>query len=94
MAKPHQQFLSDEMKPKRIKEVEDAAEELHGVRTERIALNKKEEDSQATLISVMQKHKLDVYKFENLIVVIEPGKTKAKIKEAEAPKEDPDQEED
>ena len=95
MSKPKQAFLSEEMKPQVIKEVEDAAEELHEIRTERIAMNKREDDAQATLVSVMEKHKLDVYKFANgaLIVTIEPGKTKAKVKEAAKP-EDPDKEED
>lgn len=90
MARAKQQFLSDEMKPKKIKEIESAAEELYAVRTERISLNQKEDAAQTTLIAVMEKHKQTVYKVGHLIVTIEPGKTKAKVKEAAAPESDDD----
>ena len=83
-----QQFLAPEMAPQTIKEIDDAAEELYAVRSERIALNKKEDEAQATLVSVMEKHKQTVYKVGKLIVTIEPGKVKAKVKEAAAPDED------
>jgi len=90
MPKPKQQFLSKEMEPRTIKEIESAAEELHAVRTERISLNQKEEGAQATLVAVMEKHKLSVYKLGKLIVTIEPGKVKAKVKEAAAPENEGD----
>jgi len=86
--KPQQPFLSEEMTPKTIKEIEDAAEELHAIRTERIALNRKEEEAQELLIRVMEKHELTVYKLGPLIATLEPGKTKAKVKEV-ASKEGP-----
>ena len=99
MSRAKQQFLTPEMEPQKIKEIEQAAEELYAIRTERIGLNKREEDAQTTLVSVMEKHTLSVYKLGKLIVTIEPGKTKAKVKEAAAPdndddKGDPDKEED
>ena len=91
---PKQAFLSEEMQPKTIKEIADAAEELHKIRTERIALTKQEDAAQSVLISVMEKHKLDVYKFEDgprrLTVTIEPGKTKAKVREAAEPETEED----
>jgi hypothetical protein len=91
---PKQAFLSDEMQPKTIKEVEDAADNLHSIRTERIGLNKREDDAQALLVSVMKKHELEVYKFADgsMIVTLEQGKTKAKVKEVE--ESDSDKEED
>lgn len=88
---PKQAFLSEEMEPKRIPEVEAAAENLHEIRTKRIKLNEEEDGAQALLVQVMEKHHLDAYKFETLMVTIEQGKTKAKVKEIEAedpPKED------
>jgi hypothetical protein len=85
MSRPKQIFLSKEMEPQKIKEIESAAEELYAVRSERIALNKKEDEAQTTLIAVMEKHKQTVYKLGKLIVTIEPGKVKAKVKEAAAP---------
>ena len=88
MSRASQQFLSEDMKPKTIKEIESAAEELYAIRSERIAMNKKEDDAQTTLITVMEKHKQTVYKLGKLIVTIEPGKVKAKVKEAAAPDED------
>lgn len=80
-----QQFLSEEMKPQIIQEIEDAAQELYAIRTERIELNKQEDEAQTNLVVAMEKHKLNVYKTGKLIVTIEPGKTKAKVKEAAAP---------
>lgn len=90
MARPKQQFLAPEMEPKKIKEIEDAANELFAVRTERISLNQTEEGAQATLVAVMEKHKLSVYKLGKLIVTIEPGKVKAKVKEAASREEEGD----
>lgn len=93
MGKPKQAFLSQEMEPQRIKEVEDAAENLNEIRTQRIKLNKEEDDAQTTLIAVMEKHELQVYNFDSFIVTIEPGKTKAKVKDTRKP-EDPAEKED
>ena len=88
MARAKQRFLSPDMEPKKIKEIESAAEELFAVRTERISLNQKEEGAQTTLVAVMEKHQLSVYKLGKLIVTIEQGKVKAKVKEAAAPEQE------
>lgn len=85
MSKARQQFLDPSMAPHTIKEIESAAEELYAIRSERIAMNKKEDDAQTTLVAVMEKHHQTVYKLGKLIVMIEPGKVKAKVKEAAAP---------
>lgn len=82
-----QAYLSKEMEPKTIEEIESAAEELQAIRLERIELTSKENEAQSTLVAVMGKHRLKVYKAGKLIVTIKQGKVKAKLKEAEVPEE-------
>jgi hypothetical protein len=61
MARLKQQYLSDEMKPVKIQEIVDAAEEYEGVRDSRMELTKQEVALQTKLLEVMKKNKLKFY---------------------------------
>jgi hypothetical protein len=60
--------------------VESAAESYIDIRDKRMALTEKEVDARAVLIHEMQKEKLQVYKFNDQIVTLLPGKEKVRVK--------------
>jgi hypothetical protein len=84
MAKPKKQLAIAGTETKGNKEVEAAAEAYVEVRDERMKLTEKEVEARDTLVRVMEKHKLDVYRDENvdppLLVTLEPGVAKVKVR--------------
>lgn len=74
-----------------IKEVDTAAEAYVEARDERIRLTKKEVDAKDALVTVMKKHKLDVYRDENaippLVVTLIPGEDKVKVRKQQEEEE-------
>jgi hypothetical protein len=53
------------MVPKRIKEIQDAAEALREIREERMGLAESEEKLQGELVAVMKKHGVKAYKIDD-----------------------------
>lgn len=68
------------MKPQHIAEVEELAEALRDVRTERMDLTQREVKAQDDLLGAMKKHKVREYRLGNLIFVVSDGKTKVRMK--------------
>jgi hypothetical protein len=69
--------------PKSIAEIDKAAEAYVEVRDKRMKLTVKEVEAQATLVAVMQKHGLTVYRCsstDETLDVVMITKTKAKVK--------------
>jgi hypothetical protein len=77
-----------------IAEVDTAAEAYVEARDERMKLTDRESDAKEALVSVMKKHKLDVYRDENstprLIVTLVPGNDKVKVTRAKDEEEEAD----
>jgi hypothetical protein len=67
-----------------IAEVDTAAESYIEARDERMDLTEKESEAKEALLSVMKKHRLDVYRDENvvppLVVTLIPGSDDVKVK--------------
>ena len=84
-AKKQQSLDAPGMERKRIPEIEDAANELRGTRTEHMGLQKLEAEQQETLVSVMRAHGVKLYKFdgdEDELVVELDDVTKMKVRKA------------
>lgn len=62
MARPPRQAEIPGTERPRIKEVDDAAEAYVVQRDKRMKLSKKEKEAKTALISVMEKHKIEVYR--------------------------------
>jgi hypothetical protein len=86
MARTKKQLPIPGTEKETIKEVDSAAEAYVEARDERIRLTDKEVDAKDALVTVMKKHKLDVYRDENavppLIVTLIPGEDKVKVSRA------------
>jgi hypothetical protein len=71
------------MEKKSIKEVDLAAEAYCEARDERMKLTEKEVEARDSLLAVMQKHKLDLYRDDDasppLLVTIIAGDAKVKV---------------
>ena len=71
------------MEKKTIAEVDDAAEQYVKERDKRMTMTEKEVEAKQALIDVMRKHKLTVYKDDNvdppLIVTLADGKPVVKV---------------
>lgn len=67
----------------KIKEVDDAAEGYVKARDKRMKLTEAETEAREALISVLKKHKLEVYRDDDatppLLVTLTPGKDKVKV---------------
>lgn len=68
------------MKPVKIQEVEDAAEELKKVRLDRMDLTQREVKAVDDLLGAMRKAKVREYRLGNHIFVVAEGKTKVRMK--------------
>jgi hypothetical protein len=75
------------MERKEIPEVNDAAEAYVEARDKRMALTEKEVEAKDALLTVMTKHKLQVYKDESasppLVVTVLQGEAKVKVSVAD-----------
>lgn len=82
-AKRQQEIPGTERKSN--KEVDAAAEALHEVRTKRMKLSKKEGEAVVTLVSVMRKHNVEIYRDDSvtppLLVRLKPGKDTVQVTE-------------
>lgn len=78
--KPKQQFLSSEMEPPRIKEIDSAADIYYDVMTDRCRLSKDEDEAKTNLIEKMKAHGLDLYETPDGLVVSILNKSNAKVK--------------
>jgi hypothetical protein len=94
MSRAKQQFLSEEMRPKTIKELDEAADDYVVKRDERMERQKPEKDAKALLMALMLKHNLKQYVFDGKMVFIEPGEPTVKVKDLKVEKDDSDPEED
>lgn len=65
-----QPYLSEEMAPPSIPEIDAAAEEYVSARNARMAYLKDEVESAETLLSLLKKHNLPAYEYEGNIVTI------------------------
>jgi hypothetical protein len=76
---------------KSIKEIDDAAESYIIERDKRMKLTKKEVDAKVTLIEVMKKHKLTVYKDDDsdppVVITLTAGKDQIKVTQDESDEE-------
>lgn len=68
------------MTPKHIAEIEEAAEELRELRTQRMELGESEEKAQAALVEVMKKHKVTAYKIDDEYEAIVEAKERAFVR--------------
>jgi hypothetical protein len=66
--------------PPVIQEIVDAAENYATLRDQRMTEGKGEVAAKATLLEVMKKHNLTVYKYDGKTVVIEPREENVKVK--------------
>lgn len=85
MAKKKQGELPG-MEKKHIKTVEDAAHAYVDVRNKRMKLTVKEKEAHDTLLAIMQKNELPIYRDDEavppLVVTVMPGKTRVKVEQA------------
>lgn len=76
----------------KLKEVNTAAENYAEQRDKRMKMTEKEVEAKEALIAAMQKHKIEIYRDEDvdppLIVTLIPGKAKVKVTEADAEPEE------
>ncbi len=83
MAKTKKQLQIAGTEKKSIKEVDLAAESYVEARDERMKLTEKEVEARDSLLAVMQKHKLDLYRDDDasppLLVTIIEGDAKVKV---------------
>lgn len=63
-----------------IDEIDDIAQEYVGARDERMAILEKEVAAKARLKTAMDSHGLKTYKFDGLLVTVEPGEEVIKVK--------------
>lgn len=93
---PKQKEL-DGMERPAIKEIEEAADAYVAVRDKRMALTTKEVAAKTNLMQVMLAHEKDlskngdgdlVYRFDDEIVILKPGKSTVKVKTAHDDEED------
>lgn len=93
---PKQKEL-DGMERPAIKEIEEAADAYVAVRDKRMALTTKEVAAKTNLMQVMLAHEKDltkngdgdlVYRFDDEIVILKPGKANVKVKAAHDDEED------
>lgn len=68
------------MTPKHIAEIEEAAEELRELRTQRMELGESEEKAQTALVEVMKKHKVSHYKIDDEYEAIVESKERAFVR--------------
>ena len=70
-----------------IQEIDDAAEGYQEAKKKRMKLTEKESEAKLALISVMRKHKVEVYRDDNasppLLVTLKPGKDNVSVSEFE-----------
>ena len=82
------------MTPPHIKEIQDAAEDLKEIRTNRMELGEQEEKAQATLVEVMKRHKVTRYAIDDEYEALIEDKERAfvrRIKKATGGKKDKDE---
>jgi hypothetical protein len=93
-----QQEIPGTESPK-IKEIEVAAEAYVDVRDKRMRLTEKEVTAKTNLIQVVQDHAKELsadkdgrpcYRFDDLIVILKPGKTNVKVRHFDADPEEGD----
>lgn len=95
-AKPKQKRLPG-MVPKKIAELEDAAEKVRDLQTERMQLQEQEEEARDKLLEIMKQHKLKVYPLdEEYVAEIKDAGEKAYVhrKRGRPKKKDGDEKED
>lgn len=73
---------------KQIDEIDEIASEYVKARDERMALLEQEVASKSRLKTAMDKHNLKAYKFDGLIVSIEPGEETIKVKKIKSADEE------
>jgi len=90
MAKRKKQGELPGMERPTIKELDTAAEHYVEKRDARMEASVTEKEAKDTLIAVMKKHKVDIYRDEsaNLVVTLVPGKDGVKVTEAQDDDED------
>ena len=75
-----QGFISEDMKPPRIKAIDQAAKVYYGVMIERVTLSKEEDEAKDALIDEMHKAELKFYECFDGKVVTLTEKTGLKVK--------------
>ncbi len=63
------------------KDVEEAADAFVNIRDRRLALSEKETEAQATLLAAMKAHRLQSYRYDENLVVVD-SKEKVRVKNA------------
>jgi hypothetical protein len=78
--KPQQQWLGKDFAPPAIPAIDQAAHKYEELRDERMRVAEKEADAHATLLALLQQHKLTTYIFDDRRVWIEPGEPKVRVR--------------
>lgn len=84
--KPRQGKLPG-MVPKRIAEIQEAAEALQEIRTQRMELGEQEEKAQDVLVRVMKKHKVKAYRLDDEYEALIEAKERGFVRKIKARKD-------
>jgi hypothetical protein len=73
---------------KKIPAVTKAANKYVEIRDRRMELTEQEVDAKAVLLNAMHENNLTIYRFDDYVVTMKPGKENVKVKTADAPDEE------
>jgi hypothetical protein len=85
--KPKQQRIPG-MTPNKIAEIQDAAEALKEIRTNRMDLGEQEEKAQADLVEIMKKHRVKRYAIDDEYEALIEEKERAFVRRIKGGKKD------